>query len=169
LVGYVAQEPFVLDDTVRRNVAFGQSDADIDDDRVWRCLEQARLGDHVRRLNGGLDALLGERGGRFSGGERQRLAIARALYADPQILVFDEATSALDPRTEGEVAESIVSLARTTTVVVIAHRRRTIAACAQLLLLEHGRMLAHGDANALLQNAGPVHDLMRETHLEPAR
>ena len=102
-IGYVPQEPFLLDDTLRRNVAFGIADAEIDDRRVDSALRLAQLADFVATLPDRLDTLLGERGTRLSGGQRQRVAIARALYHEPEVLVFDEATSALDSPTEREL------------------------------------------------------------------
>src|SRR6185369_14708297 len=121
-IGYVAQEPFVLDDTIRRNVAFGVADAQIDDRRVTAALRLAQLTDAVAGLPRGLDTMLGERGTRLSGGQRQRVAIARALYHEPEVLIFDEATSALDTPTERELIAALEALCGVKTLVVIAHR-----------------------------------------------
>jgi ATP-binding cassette subfamily C protein len=149
-IGYVAQEPFVLDDTIRRNVAFGVTDVEIDDRRVTAALTLAQLGDFVAGLPGGLDTLLGERGARLSGGQRQRVAIARALYHEPEVLVFDEATSALDTPTERELIAALEALRGVKTLVVIAHRLTTVRRCDRLAVLRDGRLAAVGSYDELL-------------------
>ena len=149
-IGYVPQVIYLLDDTVRNNVALGVAPRDIDDERVWRALRQARLAELVERLPRKLDAPVGERGLRFSGGERQRLGIARALYRDPEVLVFDEATSALDVRTESEIADTISSLAGEKTVIVVAHRLTTVSRCEHVFFLERGRLADQGRLAGLL-------------------
>ena len=127
LVGYIPQTIFMMDGSIRDNVVFGETDAD--DGKVWQALEEAQLGDFVRKLPLGLDTQIGERGIRLSGGQRQRIGIARALYTDPQLLVFDEATSSLDNETEAAIMESINSLHGKKTMVIIAHRLQTIENC----------------------------------------
>ena len=149
-IGYVAQEPFVLDDTLRRNVAFGVADAEIDDRRVTAALRLAQLGDFVTALPAGLDTMLGERGTRLSGGQRQRVAIARALYDEPEVLVFDEATSALDTPTERELIAALEALRGVKTLVVIAHRLTTVRHCDRLAVLRDGRLVAVGPWDELL-------------------
>lgn len=129
LVGFVPQAVNLLDDTVRRNVAFGIADKDIDDVAVWSALEQAQMKEIIEALPKGLDTEIGERGIRFSGGQRQRFAIARALYNNPDILILDEATSALDTETETAVMESIEALQGHKTLIIIAHRLTTIRNC----------------------------------------
>ena len=128
-IGYIPQTIYMLDDSIRRNIAFGVDDNDIDDDRVWAVLKEAQMMDFVKDLPDGLDAQIGERGVRISGGQRQRLGIARALYHNPQILIFDEATSALDNDTETAIMDAIDSLHGQKTMVIIAHRLRTIENC----------------------------------------
>ena len=128
-IGYIPQTIYMLDDSIRRNIAFGVDDSDIDDDRVWAVLKEAQMMDFVKALPDGLDAQIGERGVRISGGQRQRLGIARALYHNPQILIFDEATSALDNDTETAIMDAIDSLHGQKTMVIIAHRLRTIENC----------------------------------------
>ena len=128
-IGYIPQNIYMLDDSIRRNIAFGVDDSDIDDDRVWAVLKEAQMMDFVKDLPDGLDAQIGERGVRISGGQRQRLGIARALYHNPQILIFDEATSALDNDTETAIMDAIDSLHGQKTMVIIAHRLRTIENC----------------------------------------
>jgi ABC-type multidrug transport system fused ATPase/permease subunit len=149
-IGYVAQEPFVLDDTLRRNVAFGVGDAEIDDQRVTAALRLAQLGEFVVGLPAGLDTMLGERGTRLSGGQRQRVAIARALYDEPEVLVFDEATSALDTPTERELIAALEALRGVKTLVVIAHRLTTVRHCDRLAVLRDGRLAAVGPWDELL-------------------
>ena len=131
-LGYVPQSIALLDDTLRRNVAFGVADAAIDDARVLEALRLARLADTASTLPAGLDTMLGERGARLSGGERQRVAIARALYHDPDVLVLDEATSALDTQTEQAIVAAIDALRGVKTVVVVAHRLSTVRACTRI-------------------------------------
>ncbi len=128
-IGYIPQMIFMLDDSIRRNVAFGIPDEKIDDEKVWEVLEEAQLAEFVRNLPKELDTQIGERGIRLSGGQRQRIGIARALYTDPDLLVFDEATSALDNETEAAMIESINHLHGRKTLVIIAHRLHTIDGC----------------------------------------
>ena len=149
-IGYVPQEPFLLDDTLRRNVAFGIADAEIDDRRVESALRLAQLADFVTTLSDRLDTLLGERGTRLSGGQRQRVAIARALYHEPEVLVFDEATSALDSPTERELIAALEALHGVKTLVVIAHRLTTVRRCDRLAVLRDGRVAAIGSYDELL-------------------
>jgi ATP-binding cassette subfamily C protein len=128
-IGYVPQAIYLSDDTVRRNVAFGVLDGEIDDARIWSVLALAQLAEFVERLPEGLDTRVGERGARLSGGQRQRLGIARALYHGPDVLVMDEATSALDDDTEAAVSAAIERLTGAMTIIVIAHRASTVAKC----------------------------------------
>ena len=153
LIGYVPQDTYLLDDTLRRNVAFGVPDPLIDEQRVARACTLAQLDDLLRQLPQGMDTPLGEDGTRLSGGQRQRVAIARALYSDPAVLVFDEATAALDNQTEREVTKAIASLHGTRTLIVIAHRLTTVEACDRLIFLQDGRIAASGAYDELLRNA----------------
>ena len=139
LMGFVPQNVNLLDDTVRKNVAFGLDEKDIEDDRVWRALERAQLAETIKNSPQGLDTEIGERGIRFSGGQKQRFAIARALYLDPDILVLDEATSALDTETENAVMEAITSLQGQKTLIIIAHRLTTIKNCDAIYEIVDGR------------------------------
>lgn len=159
--GLVPQDIFVLDDTVRRNVAFGISDTRIDDARVWAALNQARLEERVRTMPRGLDTPVGERGALLSGGERQRLGIARALYDDPDILVLDEATSALDPATEAEFVETLKSLRGRKTVIVITHRVASIAWCERVLVMSSGRIVGSGAYSELAAGNATFAELVR--------
>lgn len=139
-IGYIPQTIFMVDSTIRKNVAFGYADEDIDDEKVWAALKKARLDEFVRGLPEGLDTGIGERGIRISGGQRQRIGIARALYEDPEVLVLDEATSALDNDTEAAIMESINSLHGHKTLVIIAHRLQTIEKCDVVYRVEKGEI-----------------------------
>lgn len=140
-VGYVPQSVFLLDNTIRRNIAFGIPDEEINDDKVWECLEKAQLDKFVKALPDGLDTTVGDRGVRFSGGQRQRVAIARALYHDPQILVLDEATSALDNETEHEVMKAIDGFKGELTIIIVAHRLSTIQNCNKVYVVGNGNVV----------------------------
>ncbi|MDD6691102.1 MAG: ABC transporter ATP-binding protein [Lachnospiraceae bacterium] len=128
-IGYIPQTIYMLDTTIRKNVAFGVPDEEIDDEKVWRALKEAQLDEHVRSLPEGLDTRIGQHGIRFSGGQRQRIGIARALFEDPEVLVLDEATSALDNETEAAIMESVNRLHGKKTLIIIAHRLETIEKC----------------------------------------
>ena len=128
-IGYIPQSIYLVDESIRDNIAFGIDAKDIDDKRIWEVMEEAQLADFVRSLPEGLDTTIGDRGVRLSGGQRQRIGIARALYHNPEILVFDEATSALDNETEAAVMEAINGFHGKKTMVIIAHRLNTIADC----------------------------------------
>lgn len=140
-IGYIPQMIFMLDESIRANVAFGVNRDDVDDEQVWKCLEEAQLGEFVRELPDGLDTMIGERGVRISGGQRQRIGIARALYENPDMLLFDEATSALDNETEAAIMESINSLHGKKTMVIIAHRLQTIAECDIVYRVKDGQII----------------------------
>ncbi len=139
-IAYIPQSIFMLDDTIRANVAFGISSQKIDDTLVWEALKEAKMDEFVRGLPDQLDTSIGERGIRLSGGQRQRIGIARALYCCPKLLVFDEATSALDTETENAIIESINSLKGKHTMVIIAHRLSTIANCDIIFRVENKRI-----------------------------
>ncbi|MCH7863556.1 MAG: ABC transporter ATP-binding protein [Proteobacteria bacterium] len=143
-IGYVPQSPFMLDDSLRANVAFGCRPGEISDAKVHHCLEMANLDAFTRGLERGLDTMLGDRGTRLSGGERQRVAIARALYSEPDILVFDEATSALDSINEAEIQKAIDNLRGRMTLIIIAHRLTTIRNTDAVFFLEGGRLVDQG-------------------------
>ena len=128
-IGYIPQMIFMLDDTIRENIVFGHEEDSHTDEMVWAALEEARLADFVRTLPEGLDTTIGERGVRLSGGQRQRIGIARALFTNPDVLVFDEATSALDNETEEAIMQSINALHGKKTMIIIAHRLSTIEGC----------------------------------------
>lgn len=138
-IGYIPQMIFMLDDTIRKNVAFGVPEDKIDEERLWEVLREAKLDEFVRGLPEGLDTGIGERGIRLSGGQRQRIGIARALYHDPEVLVLDEATSALDNDTEKAIMEAINRLHGRKTLIIIAHRLQTIENCDMVYQVENGK------------------------------
>ena len=143
-IGYVPQAIYLSDDTLRRNVAFGLADGEIDEAGVRRALEAAQLGEFVRALPQGLDTPIGERGARISGGQRQRIGIARALYRDPEVLVLDEPATALDRPTAEEVGAVLSSLAGRKTVLLIAHQMSSVRLCQRIFLLREGALAAQG-------------------------
>lgn len=138
-IGYIPQTIFMVDSTIRKNVAFGYADDEIDDNKVWQALKEASLDEFVRSLPEGLDTEIGERGIRLSGGQRQRIGIARALFEDPEVLVLDEATSALDNETEAAIMDSINRLHGRKTLIIIAHRLQTIEKCDMVYRIEDGK------------------------------
>ena len=140
-VGYIPQMIFMLDDTIRRNVAFGVADENISEERIWEVLKEAQLDEFIKTLPEGLDTSIGERGIRLSGGQRQRIGIARSLYNDPDVLIMDEATSALDNDTEAAIIESINRLHGKKTLVIIAHRLQTIENCDMIYRVEDGKVV----------------------------
>lgn len=150
-IGYVAQSIFLTDDTLRRNIGFGLPDDEIDDDAVARALEAAQLEEFVRGLPEGMQTIFGERGVRLSGGQLQRIGIARALYHDPQVLVLDEATSALDTGTERGVMEAIRALHGRKTVIIVAHRLSTVEHCDELIRLDKGQVVRKGSFTEVTQ------------------
>jgi ABC-type multidrug transport system fused ATPase/permease subunit len=149
-VGYVPQSIFLTDDTLRRNVAFGLANEQIDDGAVQRAIQAAQLDEFVASLPSGLETLVGERGIRLSGGQRQRIGIARALYHNPAVLVLDEATSSLDIATEHGVMQAVNALQGTKTIAIIAHRLSTVEHCDRLYRLEQGRVVAEGASVEML-------------------
>ena len=138
-IGYIPQTIFMTDSTIRKNVAFGVPDDEIDDNKVWQALKEAALDEFVKELPEGLDTQIGERGIRLSGGQRQRIGIARALFEDPEVLVLDEATSALDNDTEAAIMDSINRLHGRKTLVIIAHRLQTIEKCDMIYSIGEGK------------------------------
>ena len=140
LIGYVPQTIYLTDDSLRRNIALGIPESEIDDSAIQAALRAAQLENWTDTLPQGVNTFVGERGIRLSGGQRQRIGIARALYHDPEVLVLDEATSALDSATETEVMNAVAALHETKTVIMIAHRTSTLSQCDKIYQLEYGRI-----------------------------
>lgn len=156
-VGYVPQEVALFDATIAQNIALSWDDRDISEERVWRALERAQLAETIGRREGGIHAMIGERGMALSGGQRQRMGIARALYNDPSVLVLDEATSALDTATERSVTEAISGL-RDLTTITVAHRLATIKDSDTVFFFADGRLVAAGTfADVVAQNPDFAH------------
>lgn len=151
-IGYVPQSIYLTDDTLRRNVAFGLPDEQIDDVAVQRAIRAAQLEEFVTSLPDGSETIVGERGIRLSGGQRQRIGIARALYHDPAVLVLDEATSALDTATERGVMQAVRALHGTKTIVIVAHRLSTVEHCDRLYQLQEGRVADEGAPDRVLSS-----------------
>ena len=143
-IGYIPQTIYMLDDSIRNNIAFGVKPEEINENRIWEVLEEAQMKEFVQQLPEGLDTQIGERGVRISGGQRQRLGIARALYHNPELLFFDEATSALDNDTETAIMEAIDRLHGQKTMVIIAHRLRTIENCDMIYEVKDGKIMPRG-------------------------
>jgi ATP-binding cassette subfamily C protein len=167
-LGYVPQQIYLIDDTVRRNIAFGVDDTLIDDARLEFVIGMANLKNVVEELPKNLDTILGEQGIRISGGQRQRIGIARALYHDPDVIVFDEATSALDSEAEYEISQAIHGLAQEKTLIIIAHRLSTVRMCEKLIFLNRGQITDMGtfdeliDINADFRRMVKLNDLSGE-------
>ena len=143
-LGVVSQAVFLLDGTLKENIALGVRDEEVDGDRLAEAVRMAQLEDFLGTLPHGIDTRVGERGTRLSGGQRQRVAIARALYRQPEVLVFDEGTSALDNETEAELVEAIEGLRGQRTVIMVAHRLTTVRRCDRILVVEAGRITDSG-------------------------
>jgi ATP-binding cassette subfamily B protein len=152
IVGVVSQETYLLHATVRENLRYAQPDAT--DAEIEEAARAAQIHDLIAGLPDGYDTMVGSRGYRFSGGEKQRIAIARTLLRDPRVLVLDEATSALDNETERAVQEAFDSLARGRTTITIAHRLSTVRDADQIVVLDHGRVIEAGTHNSLLADRG---------------
>ena len=155
-IGYVPQSVYLTDDTLRNNVAFGIPSDQIDEGAVARAVQAAQLDTFVANQPHGLDTVVGERGVRLSGGQLQRIGIARALYHDPSVLVLDEATSALDTLTEKGVMDSVEALQGSKTLLIVAHRLSTVEHCSRLYQLDRGRVIAEGAPAQLLQEQKAV-------------
>ncbi len=168
-LGYVPQSIFLIDDSLRRNIALGIADAEIDESQVRAAVRTAQLERFVSELPLGLDTAVGERGIRLSGGERQRIGIARALYHDPDLLIFDEATSALDLATEDAVTQAIEALHGKKTLLVIAHRLSSVRRCDRLVFISDGRIRACCSYDDLVRDYPEFLRMVRtEDRIDPA-
>jgi ABC-type multidrug transport system fused ATPase/permease subunit len=152
-IAHVPQNIYLADTTLAENIAFGVPPDAIDLERVRQAACQAQIADFIESSPEGYQASVGERGIRLSGGQRQRIGIARALYKQASVLVFDEATSALDNTTEQSVMDAIEGLNRDLTILLIAHRLSTVRRCDTIVELEHGRVVAQGKYEELLESS----------------
>lgn len=151
-LGYIPQSIYLTDGNIRKNIAFGVPENEIDDDKIWKAIKQAQLEEFVKSLDLQLDSMIGERGARISGGQRQRIGIARALYFEPDVLVLDEATSSLDNETEKAVMEAIENLQGSITLIIIAHRLSTVKNCDIIYEILDGKAYLK-DKNELFEDA----------------
>ena len=149
--GYVPQDIYLIDDTIKKNIAFGESDKDINVDLIEDCIKKAGLEEFLQNTPKNLETVVGEKGIKISGGERQRLGIARALYKKPEILIMDEATSSLDNATEKKVLESIKKIKKDNTIIMIAHRLSTLENCDKVYLIEKGELIDYGKLDYLIK------------------
>ena len=152
-IGYIPQTIFLMDDSLRRNIAIGIADTEIDEVAIHDALKSAQLEDFVASLPDGLDTVVGERGVRLSGGQRQRIGIARALYHRPSVLVLDEATSSLDTETEKGVMQAVQALQGDKTVIIVAHRLSTVEYCDRLYRLDAGRIVDEGTFDEVMNRS----------------
>jgi ATP-binding cassette, subfamily B, bacterial PglK len=141
IIGYVPQSIYLIDDSLINNIAFGLSAEEIDNKKIQEAITKAQLSKFIKSLDLGLNTNVGENGVKLSGGQRQRIGIARALYNNPEILIFDEATSALDVNTEKEVMKSVDFLKGKITIILIAHRLSTLTNCDRIIKLEEGKII----------------------------
>ena len=162
-IGYIPQSIYLADDSLRRNIAFGIPEDEIDDYKIQRAVESAQLSKLLGNLPEGLDTIIGEHGTRLSGGQQQRVGIARALYHNPEVLVMDEATSALDNITEKQVTEAIESLIGERTIIMIAHRLTTVMNCDRLYLMDKGKIVHEGTYDELVEKSSLFREMALET------
>ena len=151
-IGYVPQSIYLIDDTIRKNIAFGLREDNIDDVLIQKAVEHASLNQFLNDLSDGIETIVGEKGIRLSGGQQQRIGIARALYRDPEILVLDEATSSLDQSTEKKIMESIQFLKRKKTLIVITHRLSTVKNCDKIFFIDKGRIKKQGSPKEIIND-----------------
>ena len=150
-VGYVPQSIFLSDDTIRKNIAFGVLEENIDSDNIERAIISAQLTDFINDLPDGINTIVGEQGDRISGGQKQRIGLARALYHDPSLLILDEATSALDTQTEKLIMKTVFSLSDSKTIIIVAHRLSTLDNCTKIISLKNGIISKIGSPKELLK------------------
>ncbi len=158
-VGYVPQHPYLIDDSLGRNVALGVPDHEVNGEKLRTAIRLAQLEGFVASLPQGLDSVVGERGTRLSGGERQRLAIARALYREPAVLIFDEATSALDTHTERLLIQSLHACCRQTTLILVSHRLQALKLCSKIFLLHQGHVIVGDSLDKVMRECPEIHQL----------
>jgi len=164
-IGIVPQDTVLFNDTIEYNIAYGRPGASREE--MIAAARAASIHDFIESLPAGYQTMVGERGLKLSGGEKQRVAIARALLKDPAILIFDEATSALDSRAEQAIQAELKAIARTRTTLVIAHRLSTIADAAQILVMDHGRIVERGTHGQLLAAGGAYAQMWERQQARP--
>ena len=140
-IGYVPQNIFLIDDTFKKNISFEIENNTEDLEKLNECLKQSELTKFINNLQDGVETIVGERGSRISGGQLQRVGIARALYNNPKILIFDESTSALDQETELEILKNIYKFKNKKTLIIITHKKELLSECNKIYKLENGKFL----------------------------
>jgi ATP-binding cassette subfamily C protein len=168
LIGYVPQSITLIDANIRENVALGIEGDKINDEKVWSTLKEANLDVFVKNLPEQLGTFIGENGMRLSGGQRQRLGLTRALYRDPEVLVFDEATSALDVKTEKRITREIMKLSGKRTLIIVAHRISTIKDCDIIYYLKDGKIVSSGRLDELKELNTDFRDIAMHNEAELA-
>jgi len=165
-VGVVTQETYLFHDTIAANLRYAKPDAT--QDQIEEAARAANIHDMISKLADGYETIVGERGYRLSGGEKQRIAIARVLLEDPKILVLDEATSHLDSRSEALIQEALEKVREGRTSIVIAHRLSTVRAADQILVIDEGEIVERGNHSSLVQANGLYASLYKTQFVEPA-
>jgi ATP-binding cassette subfamily B protein len=164
-IGVVTQDSHMFHDSIKANLLYARHDAN--ESELWAACDAAQIGDFIRTLPNGLDTVVGERGHRLSGGEKQRLAIARLLLKAPKIVILDEATAHLDSENEAQVQEALKIALKDRTSIVIAHRLSTIVQADQILVLENGLIAERGTHEELVARQGLYFDLYQRQSLTP--
>jgi HlyD family secretion protein len=152
-IGFVSQNIFLSEGTIAQNIAFGIPDDQINHKQVLKCIELAYLSNLINRFELGINTKVGDNGAKISGGERQRMAIARALYHNPDILIFDEPTSSLDGVTEEIILDTIEELKKEKTIIMIAHRLKAINRCDRIYVVDNGQIVGHGTYQELIETS----------------
>ena len=150
-LGYVPQEVYLLDDTIRNNITFGIEKEEIDEKLLSDVIEKSQLKNLINSLSNKLDTLIGDRGARLSGGEKQRIGIARALYNKPKVIVFDEATSSLDIYNENKILKEIYENKKDKTLIIISHRNNTVKYCDLIYVMEDGKIIDNGTFEQIMK------------------
>ncbi|MFW9942472.1 MAG: ABC transporter ATP-binding protein, partial [Candidatus Thorarchaeota archaeon] len=150
-IGYIEQEVYLYPRTIKENIKFGKPDAT--EEEIFKAAELAQVDDFVKERPKGYESIVGERGIRLSGGEKQRIAIARAFLTNPKILIFDDSVSAVDSETEEKIGRAMENILRDRTTIIITHRLHTIRTSDKIILLKHGKIVAEGKHNELFQSS----------------
>ena len=158
-LGYIPQEIYLLDDTIRNNITFGIENDKIDEELLLDTIKKSQLENFINSLPNKLDTIVGERGARISGGEKQRIGIARALYNKPKIMIFDEATSALDIYNENKILEEVFENKKDKTLIIISHRNNTVKYCDSIYVMEDGKIIDNGSFEEIIKK----HSYLKES------
>ena len=155
-IGYVGQDVYLLDESIKKNIAFGVNENEINIEKINYAIRIARLDETIQTLKDGIETVVGDRGVRISGGQKQRIGIARAIYRDPKIMILDEATSSLDNKLELEIISSLIQNKKDMTIVMVAHRLTTLKDCKKIFYLDQGKLIktfnSYDELNNQLKN-----------------